>query len=100
MAETAKNGVKTLRLSWSNDPDLDSQKRRVAIGRTRDAFVLVAADAQDQRERFSGAYISSLSVIVNEDPFPGLSMSGKQMIWVSPFDCSQSSTPCKLNDTL
>lgn len=87
MTETAKNGVKTLRLSWSNDPDLDSQKPRVAIGRTGDAFVLVAADAQDQRERFSRAYISSLSVIVNEDPFPGLSMSGRQMIWVSPFDC-------------
>ncbi|KWU44692.1 hypothetical protein RHOSPDRAFT_33771 [Rhodotorula sp. JG-1b] len=93
MAETAKNGVKTLRLSWSNDPDLDSQKRRVAIGRTRDAFVLVAADAQDQRERFSGAYISSLSVIVNEDPFPGLSMSGKQMIWVKNYSENQGIVP-------
>ncbi|TKA53206.1 hypothetical protein B0A53_04062 [Rhodotorula sp. CCFEE 5036] len=84
MTETAENGVKTLRLSWNSDPDLDSQKPRVAIGRTGDAFVLVAADSHDQDQR-GGAYISSLSVIVNEDPFPGLSMAGKQMIWVKNY---------------
>lgn len=82
MTETAKNGVKTLRLAWNSDPDLDSHNPRVAIGRTADAFVLVAADTEDQDQR-GGAYISSLSVIVNEDPFPGMSMSGNQMIWVS-----------------
>lgn len=100
MTETAENGVKTLRLSWNSDPDLDSQIPRVAIGRTGDAFVLVAADSHDQDQR-GGAYISSLSVLVNEDPFPGLSMAGKQMIWVSPFDWTASTpacTPCKLTD--
>ncbi|GAA5990711.1 hypothetical protein JCM10908_003199 [Rhodotorula pacifica] len=85
MTETAPNGIKTLRLSWKSDPDLDNDKPRIGIGKSGDAFVLAVADKKEQEERFYGGYISSLSVIVHEDPFPGLSMSGKQMIWVKNY---------------
>lgn len=85
MTETAENGVKTVRLTWDTlDADSTVDRPRVALGRTADAVVLVSADQQDREQHFDGAYLSSLSVLVNQDPFPGFTMSGKQMIWVSP----------------
>lgn len=81
--ETIENGVKTVRLTWTVDTDSGADRPRIALGRTADALVLVAADKQDREERFDEAYLSSLSVLVSQDPYPGFTMSGKQMIWVS-----------------
>lgn len=85
-AQTAPNGVKTLALALSSESDSSlaaDANVRVAVGRTADEFVLVAADEHARQERSGGAYISTLSVLVSQDPFPGMSMAGNQMIWVS-----------------
>ncbi|POY76162.1 hypothetical protein BMF94_0885 [Rhodotorula taiwanensis] len=91
--ETIENGVKTVRLTWTVDTDSGADRPRIALGRTADALVLVAADKQDREERFDEAYLSSLSVLVNQDPYPGFTMSGKQMIWVKDYSENKGIVP-------
>lgn len=80
MASANDNGVRTATIAWKSD---NGTSARVAVGRTGDHLVLAAADQLSQEERAGNAYISALSVIVPEDPFPGFSTAGNQMIWVS-----------------
>lgn len=84
IAGTTANGVKTVKLAWSHSNELDAESPLVALGRTGDEFVLVVADQKSRDERACDPFITALSVMVNEDPFPGWSMDNRQMIWYAP----------------
>lgn len=89
-AGIAANGIRTLKLDWPHRNELDAESPLVALGRTGDEFVLVVADEKKRDERPYDTFITALSVMVNEDPFPGWSMENRQMIWSVP---SLASTP-------
>lgn len=79
MPDHAENGIRTFPVIIQG-----GDTRLAALGRAGDEFVLVLAqDAARKEESDSGnGILTSLSVLVSEDPFPGLTMDGRQMIWV------------------
>ncbi|GAA5852703.1 hypothetical protein JCM9279_004961 [Rhodotorula babjevae] len=78
----ASNGIYTFPVRLQGD----DKSLRAALGRASDELVLVAAEEGVRAERDSPkAPIARLSVLVAEDPFPGLTMDGRQMIWVKDY---------------
>ncbi|TNY23322.1 hypothetical protein DMC30DRAFT_32076 [Rhodotorula diobovata] len=82
MPDHAENGIRTFPVIIQG-----GDTRLAALGRAGDEFVLVLAqDAARKEETDSGnGILTSLSVLVSEDPFPGLTMDGRQMIWVKNY---------------
>ncbi|GAA5943948.1 hypothetical protein JCM3775_004719 [Rhodotorula graminis] len=80
--QAASNGICTFPVRLQGD----DQSLRAALGRAGDEIVLVAAEQSVRARRESpSAPIARLSVLVAEDPFPGLTMDGRQMIWVKDY---------------
>ncbi|GAA5917708.1 hypothetical protein JCM8208_006700 [Rhodotorula glutinis] len=81
-ARAATNGIYTFPVRLQGD----DKSLRAALGRAGDEIVLVAAEDGARAKRDSpSAPLARLSVLVAEDPFPGLTMDGRQMIWVKDY---------------
>lgn len=81
VSRVGKNGIRTVHLRWQGEEELDIEQPLVALGRTGEQLVLIVADEDARDDRPDGAFVSALSVIVPQDPFPR-ALDGRQMIWV------------------
>ncbi|BGP19004.1 hypothetical protein JCM10213_009287 [Rhodosporidiobolus nylandii] len=86
------NGIKMLRLDWAAQEEPAGQAPPIALARRGDAFCLVWAE-RAERERRGGAWATDLSVLAEQDPFPGFSMGGQQMVWVKNYSENQGLLP-------
>ncbi|GAA5949297.1 hypothetical protein JCM21900_005596 [Sporobolomyces salmonicolor] len=76
MTTSPANTIRTL--SLSTRPDLAP----VALARNDDAFALVMASQKDREEH---TWLSTINVVADDDPYPGMTLDGKQMIWFKNY---------------
>ncbi|GAA6053655.1 hypothetical protein JCM3770_001682 [Rhodotorula araucariae] len=76
------DGIRTFKVRLQGD----DVEHLAALGRAGEQFVLVLAEqsARDKRGQ-DGAVLTAVSVLVEADPFPGLTMDGRPMIWVKNY---------------
>ncbi|BGP37402.1 hypothetical protein JCM10450v2_001312 [Rhodotorula kratochvilovae] len=85
MSKLAQNGIRTFTLRLQGEDGAD-EEHLAALGRKGEQFVLVLAEqaARDKRGQ-DGAVLKTVSVLVEADPFPGLTMDGRPMIWAKSY---------------
>ncbi|GAA5891862.1 hypothetical protein JCM5296_003253 [Sporobolomyces johnsonii] len=80
MAAVPANKIRTL--SLRNRPDLAHPVAPVALARNDDAFALIMASEKDREEL---AWLLTINVVAIDDPYPGMTLDGKQMIWFKNY---------------